>query len=345
MTGVIPNGQGADLARTRLENLASDERVTTIILVVAGIVLSLTTSYSLLGYSRDYLEYLNYYNTIPRILSFEDARFEPEFHAAAWLFSVVFDADMSLFILAISAISIGIKFYLFKRYLSYPLIAALLYMVTFYPIHEYTQYRVGIALSFAYLAAHLLLERKYFKSSACLIVSIGFHYSSILVALTAVGGFLGYGRRGVLIAIAGLAIGGLLILQFPQVLTSVFETLNPLSSNYLDNKAMYEGVSLLSVNNLILIAAILAYIMAGYYNSGRYETMFLIMTIVCLFPIILLPEAPIIAQRSKEVLFLAVIFLSCYNPLSKSNIFGFGFVAAMSALLGYLHVSGGVIFT
>jgi hypothetical protein len=53
----------------------------------------------------------------------------------------------------------------------------------------------------------------------------------------------------------------------------------------------------------------------------------------------------VIAQRSKEVLFVAVVFLACRSRISAVDLPGLACVTAMTALLGYLAVSGGLIFS
>lgn len=309
------------------------------------LVLSICASLKVLGYGRDYSDYLSYYESIPPILSFQDGRFEPGFHFSAWLFRSVFDLDINWFIFVICVTALGIKFFLFRKYLAYPIIAALLYAVIFYPIHEYTQFRVAISLAFSYLAVHLLLQKRYLWASLLFPVSFLFHYSSILVAMAAVAGLFVRDRKIIALIIGSMILTEVLAPQLKDSLVATFGSLNPLSTSYLDNRAMIEGVSVLSVNNLLLAGAITAYIILGRYPLDKYQSVFLTLTIACLGPIALIPDVPIIAQRSKEVLFVAVIFLACRSKLNAANLPGFVLVCAMAALLGYLNVISGVFFT
>lgn len=314
-------------------------------LVVLWLFLSFASGQLLFGTSRDYYDYIIYYESIPPTFSLLDTRFEPGFHAFAWIFRNWFRADLNALIYFLAAVSLAIKFSLFRNYLQHPLVAVILYTILFFPIHEYTQYRVGVSLAFGYWAVHLLLDRRFAWAGLLFAVSISFHYSSTLLLIAATGGLLVRGRLAVAAIIAAAAIGAALIAQLRFLIEDVFNTLNPLSGSYLDNTAMIEGVTLGSVNNLLLIAAIACYIAAGYYSRSRYHALFLTMTIASLVPIALLPDAPVIAQRSKEVLFVAVIFLACRSRLAASDLPGLAFVIAMTGLLGYLWVAGGIIFS
>jgi hypothetical protein len=312
-------------------------------LVLLWLFLSYSASKMLFGSSHDFYEYLIYYDSIPRTFSILDTRFEPGFHVVSWFSRNILNIDLTTLIFFIASISLAIKFTLFRRNLEYPLLAALLYTVIFYPIHEYTQYRVGISLALAYWAVHLLMDRRFFWASLLFSIAFLFHYSSILVPIATAGALVVRGRRALIALIIVSIIGVTFLGQIRYLFQDVFTSLNPLSGAYLVNTAMIESASILSVNNLLLIGAIICYIGSGLYVRSRYQNLFMTMTIGCILPIILLPDAPVIAQRSKEVLFVAVIFLSCRSKLSLFDLPGFALVVAVAGLLGYLWVDSGVV--
>lgn len=314
------------------------------ILLVAWLVLSIIASTSYLGFSRDYFEYLFYYQTIPNHLSLQDTRFEPGFHLISWIFRNYLGVDLSILIWTLVSFSLAVKILLFRKYLQYPILALLIYTLVFYPIHEYTQYRVAVSLAFGYWAIHLVMERKLRWASLLFMLAFLFHYSSILILLIAIGSPFLRGRRAVTTIIIGLVLAATLIGPIRGVIGGFFNTLNPLSLSYLENTAMIEGVSLWSVNNILLIGAIIWYAASGYYNRGQYHSLFMTMSIACLVPIALLPDAPVIAQRSKEVLFVSVVFLSCRSKLALFDVVGLILLLGMAGLLAYLAVTGGIIF-
>lgn len=323
---------------------ALDRPISDGILLVAWLLLSLAASTRAMGYSRDYFEYLSYYQTIPTSLSLLDTRFEPGFHLVSWIFRNYLDVELPTLILFLVVFSLAVKILLFRKYLQYPLLGLLIYTLTFYPIHEYTQYRVAVSLAFGYWAIHLVMERKLRWAALLFLLAFLFHYSSILILLIAIGSPFLRGRRAVTMIVIGIVLAAALIGPIRGLIGGFFNTLNPLSLSYLENTAMIEGVSLFSVNNLLLIGALTWYAMLGYYNRGQYHALFMTMSIACLVPIALLPDAPVIAQRSKEVLFVAIVFLSCRSKLTLSDIPGFALVLGMSGLLAYLAVTGGIIF-
>ena len=328
---------------TPVPGTALDTRpVADVLLALIWITLTTVTGLMLFGYSRDYFEYLIYYQSIPKSLSFLDTRFEPGFHVIAWFFRNYLDADLSTLSLTLAAVSLAIKFMLFRRYLAHPVFAAILYAVLFFPIHEYTQYRVGIALAFGFWAVHLLIERRYAWSAILFCLAFSLHYSSSLLL---VGAGLGLYVRSRLVVAGTLAV--IVIATVFSSLNYAFEdvlnSLNPLSAAYLQNSALIESVSILSVNNLLIVAALACYLAAGYHRRGGYHVLMLTMSIACLVPIVLLPDAPVVAQRSKEVLFPAIIFLSCRSRWTMADLPGLGFVIITTALLGYLWIDGGII--
>lgn len=328
---------------TPVLSTAFDTRpVADVSLALIWITLTTATGLMLFGYSRDYFEYLIYYQSISTSLSFLDTRFEPGFHIIAWFFRNYLNAELSTLALAIAATSLAIKFMLFRRYLAHPVVAALMYTILFFPIHEYTQYRVAIALSFGFWAVHLLFERRYVWAVILFVLAFSLHYSSILLVGAA---WLGLYVRSRLVVPGTLAV--MVIATVFSSLNYVFEgvlnSLNPLSAAYLQNNALIESVSILSVNNLLIVAALACYLVAGYHRRGGYHMLMLTMSIACLVPIVLLPDAPVVAQRSKEVLFPAIIFLSCRSRWTMADLPGLGFLAITTALLGYLWVDGGII--
>lgn len=316
-----------------------------VLLFILCVFLAHASSSNLFGFSRDYFEYKYYYDTISGDFYVTDTRFEPGFHVISWIFKNWLGANMSALVFFLVLTSLGIKFVLFRKYLNQPLFALLLYLIIFFPIHEYTQYRVGVSLAFGYWAVHKILEKKYLLAAALFIASLSFHYSSILLPLITLAiTFTGW--RLSLISIFVIGVIGPAFLNATGIISvDLLQTLNPLSSSYLENKAMIDDVSILSINNILLIFSIIGYLIAKIYNRSKYHQVFLIIAILCFIPIILMPNSPIIAQRSKEVLFVGVIFLSCRSKFLRKDLMGSIFLLLTGILLLYLNIDGGVIFS
>lgn len=314
------------------------------VLVVAWALLTLGAGNLWFGVPRDYYEYLPWYENLNLYFDYTQSRFEPGFYALAWFFRHILEAQFGLLVGAISAISLGIKFWLFKRHLHYPVLAMLCYVAIFFPIHEYTQYRAALSLSFGYLATHMLLNRRWFWAGALFLVSVSLHGSSLLLFAVSIGGYFLRGNKSALFIAIATLISATFFEQIRFAIEEIFSQINPLTAAYLENTANLENVSILSINNLLLIALCLSAIFLGYYQRTRYHMLFLTITLSSISPLILLSSSPIIAQRAKEVLFVAMIFLVFRGPFRLKDGPVLVLALAQAALLCYLAVREGVIF-
>lgn len=315
----------------------------------AIIMFSLASSRGWLGLGRDYLEYIDYYLHIPPILSFQDTRFEPGFHLIGWVFANILEVPFWCFAFVIVLIALTVKAYLFRRYLSYPVAAMAVYLATFYPNQEYTQIRAAVAISLGMLAIHLFFERRIAFAAGCAALAFTFHYSIVLLF----GGFaLAYAlRRNILSIIAGalmvilmidslLSKGGL-----HSIIISWFSNLNPLVENYVDNIAAIDAVSIWSVNNMIVIAMLMAAAWGGWFTNSLYQKCFTIMFGLSVLFVLLLSQSPIIAVRAKEMLLVSVIFAAFRYPIQRRDYPALALILMNAALLLFLAVREGVILS
>lgn len=314
-------------------------------LLMSWLLLTLSVGNLWLGTPRDYYEYLPWYENLTSYFDYTQSRFEPGFYFLAWVFRYIFETSFSFFIGCIAAVSLGIKFWLFKRYLHYPVIGILLYAAIFYPIHEYTQYRAALSIAFGFLAIHLMLEKRWVWAVLLFAVSVSLHGSSILLVAVGVGGYFFRGNKAALFVATATLLLSIFFGQLRNAIEEAFTAINPLTTSYLENRANIEDLSIFSVNNLFLIAMCFFAIILGYYQRSRYHMLFLTITLTSITPIILLPEAPIIAQRAKEVLFVAMVFLVCRSQFRLKDTPVVAFAAAQGFLLLYLRVREGIIFS
>lgn len=319
-----------------------NDAVTAVMVLTWGL-LSLAAAFRWLGPGRDYFEYLYYYNTIPYQFALSDTRFEPGFHVVAWFFRNILNVDYGILALALVAVSLGIKFYLMKRYLSHPLLAMITYIALFYPTHEYAQIRTALALALGYGAVHLLFERKYLLGIAGFVLGVTFHYSVVMLALVYVGAQYVRGRAAVIMLAAGLVIVTVFSEQIVGTVTDVFSSYNPLLRYYVSNSYFNAEVRITSLNNLLPAAALGLAVLFGWFGYGRYHATFLTMSIASLVAIVLLGGSPVVAQRLKELLFVAVIFLIYRSPIVLRNLPPIILIWANAALLLYLAFREGLL--
>lgn len=324
--------------------LAQPTNISNFTLFLAWGLLTLAAGNLWLGTTRDYYEYLSWYQNLNSYFDYTQSRFEPGFYALAWLFTHVFHASFNLLIGFIAALSLGIKFWLFKKYLHYPIIAMCIYTAIFYPIHEYTQYRAALSLAFGYLAIHLLIKKKWVWTIFLFALSVSFHGSSFLLFIAGFGGYFFRGNKSALAIVIGTVLASIYFEQLRSVFEDLFSQINPLTTAYLENTANLNEVTVFSVNNLLLIGMLFFAIILGYYQRSRYHMIFLTISLMSITPIIILSNSPVIAQRAKEVLFVAMIFLVCRSQFRLKDTPVVTFAVAQALLLLYLAVREGVIF-
>lgn len=315
----------------------------TLVLVAAWALLSLAAGFRWLGNSRDYYEYLYYYNTMPDVFFFKDTRFEPGFHILAWVSKKILNIGYDYFALGLVSFSLGVKFYLFRKHLRYPLLAAATYVAIFYPNHEYTQLRAAFALALGYAAIHLLLNHKLLKGIGLLALGVAFHYSVIVLGVVYVIAKYLRGRAAILVLTIGLLVASMLTEQIVELVVNIFGGLNPILKHYAKNDQMYDDANLLSFNNLLLLASVVSATLLGWLRCGRYHRTFLTFSIAALAAIALLGGSPVVAQRLKEVLFISIIFLVYRSPITAPNLPPVAFTWMNAALLFYLAFREGLI--
>lgn len=304
---------------------------------------SLAAAYRWLGMGRDYLEYLTYYNTIPPLFSFSDTRFEPGFHLLGWLFRVPLNVDYGLFSLALVGSALGAKFYLMWRYLHSPLLAALVYLIMIYPLHEYTQIRAAFAISLGLIAVHLWLEQRRVLAVVLMGVAFLFHGSIVIFSVGFIfGEFFRFDRRGLLLVGAGIAVV-LVAVTLQLTIVSVFSTYNPLISKYIENATFEEEASFLSLANLFYMAMLAAALFAGWMND-RYRRPLLVMSILSVFALAVFYASPTVAQRTKEVLFGTIIFAAYRDPATERDVPALALLWFNTLALGWLSIQNGLVF-
>ncbi len=312
------------------------------VLVIAWAVLSYAAAFRSFGVGRDYIEYLAFYERIPVFLSTSVQRFELGFSFLAWFFRYVVNVDYGWFALVIVATALGIKFFLFWKYLKYPVLAAIYYCITFYAIHEYTQIRTAIALSFGYLAMHLFYKRSYAFGAICLFIGVSFHTS--IIVLLPVYIFAIYAKRyffWVAVALGVLVVVGT-SLPLRDIALQLFSSANPLLDAYAENREMLE-ISIFSINNLGLLVALLLGVAAGWYHESRYHALFLIMSFGAILAVVGLAGVPMVAQRTKEVFYVATVFLAHRSSFRIKALPAIGALWLTGGLLFYLNLQSDVL--
>lgn len=141
-------------------------------LLLAGFI-AILAGIQIFGASRDVFQYELFFQNLD--LGY-DGRFEPLFVYLSFAIKTLFD-DFGFFIFFLTFVSISIKIKLLFNN-NYAFFLLLIYFLVLFILHELTQYRISIALAFAYYGLHL--KSKNYRLMAYLFLCIAFfmHYST-----------------------------------------------------------------------------------------------------------------------------------------------------------------------
>lgn len=279
------------------------------------IPLSLAAGYRWLGDGRDFITYYYYYNNIPSFFDLQNNRFEVGYQMAAYTFRLILDVDYEVFATVLAAVALGIKFFLFNKYLSRPFTATILYLGIFYPVHEYTQIRTAVAVSFAMLAIHLWMDKRRLWACVFFFAAFLFHYS--IAALAA--GFLisPLFKQPIRIAIAVFLLGAVMVLtDLVNIFASVAGALNPVVQDYAYGSDFYFEQNPLSVQNVAFAFVALYSMVFGIYKSSDYHARFTVLLLMGLAAIPIFFNAPVLAERLRDIMMVPAVFLVCRSPLT-----------------------------
>jgi hypothetical protein len=312
------------------------------ILAALWLCFSSAAAFRWLGEGRDYVEYLRYYETIPYVFSFSDTRFEPGFHLIGWVFRVPMNLNYSAFSFFLIGTALAIKFYLMWRHLKYPILAAITYILMLYPLHEYTQIRAALAISLGFLAIHLWQSRNFLYSFTFTLLAFLFHGSTvILFSGFLFGEYFRFNRYGAILVIT-VAIGAVVAISLNLSIVSVFSIYNPLISKYIENTTFEEDTSFVSLANLLYMTLLAAALFAGWLDD-QYRRPFVVMSILSVFALAVFSSSPTVAQRTKEVLFGAIIFAAYRETAMERDIPALAMLWLNAFALGWLSVQNGLL--
>jgi len=139
--------------------------------------------------------------------SFQNLRYEFGSFLILWIFANFFSAGTMFYLTGLMALSI--KYYLFNKYLHYPLLAYVIYVLTFAHILDANQIRVALAVCVIFYATFISPKSK-FTYLFLSIVAVLFHYSGVIIL------FLYFVRRPVL----GLSLIVFLGFSFDIIISS-----------------------------------------------------------------------------------------------------------------------------
>lgn len=294
--------------------------------VLTWLVLTLAAGFRVFGHDLDYLQYQQFYLELDS-LDFSAFRYEPGFILFSWLSKCIFGLNFTAFLTLIVGVSLAVKFYLLRqgKYF-WPLIGC--YFLSLYLIHEMTQIRAALGISFAFLATFLFHRRRIVLSVVLFLLAFSMHYSTGIFAL-----FIAISRVTkqefkypplAIFALVGIAA------LFVRAVIDSFAILNPLIAYYSEE---FEGINLFSIRNVLVSL----FVLAAFYNyktasiEARSHMAFLVAGLL-LF--VATSSIPPVAHRLLELTMFSMFIISS-KLLGIRALFALSILAPLAAYLFY----------
>lgn len=270
-----------------------------------SLFLGLIAGFGLLGPSRDYWNYLHFYETIRNYSDTSYFRFEPGFVLLATFFKVELSANLETFLAFLATTSILIKLAVFSEWRR-PVLIAIFYIFCFFPLHEYTQIRASAAFAFSFLSLKYFFDGKYVKYFIVSVVAFFFHASTLMLVIAIPGAYFLSGFR-LPFSVAVVAVVGALV-SFIDLIP-IAAQFNPAVNFEYVSALDGSGVNLLSPTNIVTVLLMASMLFSGAIENRRDKTCFILAAFGMLVMISFL-DMPIFAHRLKEALVMFLVPLS-----------------------------------
>ena len=321
------------------------------ILAIIGIFLTLFVGFRGVNVSRDYQPYLHAFDYLLHSGNSEQTTtllplFEPGFVFIVRACYRFFPDNAPLAIMLVfAALSIGIKFFAFRKLSFNPLLVLLLYYSHYFLIQEMTQIRNGLACSFFFLAIYYYLKSDKIKVFACMVLAMLFHNSAILYPLLflirkdKLNPWL-YGTIFLGAILLGLIKVPLLSFVLPNVDLSLISTRLTTYADIAD-APIFENIRFFNVLNTInvLITAVIFFYCVKCKIKDSTLFLFLKCNIISIFIYGLLIDVPSMATRITELFGAVFPLLFAYTvkmpPFKKWNIL---FLIGIALIYFYINL-------
>ncbi len=304
------------------------------------LILALAAGNRWFGFGRDYLFYIEFYDRLGIAPMLTQERFEPGFTAGAWLFKYGLGLPYAAYATALVGGALAVKFGLFFRYCDQPLLACLVYCAAFYPLHEYTQIRVAVALAFGLAGALAAVQGRSILGGLLILAGATFQSSEIVVGIGVAIALLLRVRLPVALLLCCVLVVAVQVL-IPADPVAFLAQINPLAQDYI-NQLDADVPNFFSVANVAVIAATLLALVAAIRSQDAVLKMATIMTIMSVASLAMLRDIPAFAFRFRE-LFSVFVILVAFRPGFLLGPVAAGGYACASGYLLYLAIVDGLV--
>jgi len=287
------------------------------------LTLTATAGFRLFGPDIDYLHYLGLFNHEPHL---QGETKEPSFLFLRYIFSTFFnEAGFQWLLLTYAILGIGIKLYAIGRLSENWIYSIWVYLLIYFPLHDYTQIRVGVAVGIILLSLPDIVNGNRLQFFIKTGLAVTFHWSA-LAALP----FYSL-RKKPLFALILVAFFSFLAIPFQKsILLGVeyFISLSePLSIYYRAHSGHFEDFRIFNIifllNITLFLCAFWLFIKGKISNKidnlpSLFTAIHALSIFIYLFFSVL--DRPVISFRLSELYFAVSVFsIPCFSRLSGRN--------------------------
>jgi len=290
------------------------------ILLLSGVLLIFAASFRILGKDIDYQHYLNMYN-----YGFHEQESSKELSFVFFRYAThqLFNESFTSFLMIYAILGVTIKLTAIHKLSPLPILSLFLYAATYYPLHEYTQIRAGVAAGIILLATKDMANRNDVAFLIKTALAMLFHWVS-LVAMIVWAAFKFLPLKVIYaLPIAGLVLAALINLN-ENILLTAFTNI-PYAHEYYQNHAGHtEEFNTFNVL-FMLNATWWLFILIStpkeiLYNKNIFTALFSMLSIsIFIYLSTSQLNLPVISHRLFEFLNVSTIILFPYFVCLKKN--------------------------
>lgn len=308
-------------------------------IIVTASLLGFLAGFRVLGDGPDYAGYAEIYDDMRIDDPLEFLRFEPGYVLLSFIFKFALNLEFAVFFSFLSSFALVVKFLLFSK-TERPALAILFYCCCWYPLHEYTQIRVVVAMSFVLLGTYFFFQRRYIAFSAAFALGSAFH-ASILLLFGAVPFAYFLSRFRLLVVVPAIAVAAISLAALSPAMFAIAATLNPLTEGYIANLDD-AGVTIFSSLNILTVGCLAAIFFARSLHNRVDYTLF-ILVVFGLGAAVAFAPVPVFSHRIKEMLFVFLVPLAFNTRLTPRALGQYTLAFALAGWTLYTFISYGVI--
>nr|WP_314522793.1 EpsG family protein [uncultured Lelliottia sp.] len=149
-------------------------------LVVITITLILVAGFRPIGFDPDSVAYSEFVLAFKGLNSIDIMDKEPGFWLLLYINKIFFENNVTSFLLLYAFLSISTKIILFNKLSSYPYLTILLYISTYFILHDMNQIRIGLACAILLWSLPNIIKRNPTFFFLKVLLATLFHYSAII---------------------------------------------------------------------------------------------------------------------------------------------------------------------